>query len=178
MVIAITQNAHYTNDLEPNYLQSKDNFKAPQPEDSYGCSTDIWCTPIRVGTLKEFQVFSQRLFNYILDSHFYLTFCWTQQCTKMKTFHGKVYLLKLYWILWYIIVFFFQKDDITIRFWFSPSSDVNWCLEKFNSRLGCVLWKGGKIWIWKLKFEFETLLGLYLDKIWRFWRELQKSSAD
>ena len=41
MIIAITQNAHYTNDLEPNYLQSKDNFKAPQPEDSYGCSTDI-----------------------------------------------------------------------------------------------------------------------------------------
>ena len=41
MVIAITQNAHYTNDLEPNYLQSKDNFKAPQPKDSYGCSTDI-----------------------------------------------------------------------------------------------------------------------------------------
>ena len=23
---------------------------------------------------------------------------------------------------------FFQQDDITIRFWFSPSSDANWCL--------------------------------------------------
>ena len=174
MVIAITQNAHYTNDLEPNYLQSKDNFKAPQPEDSYGCSTDIWCTPIKVGTFKEFQgaeflvLFSSRscslalklslkshqmttffvqkrslseiiiiwvktlsfwtkqvaiwwLFNdhlrarelereekgttnYVpksntiqfLDSHFYLTFCLTQQCPKIKTFPGKVYLLKLY----------------------------------------------------------------------------------
>ena len=34
MIIAITQNAHYTNDLEPNYLQSKDNFKVPQPDSS------------------------------------------------------------------------------------------------------------------------------------------------
>ena len=25
-------------------------------------------------------------------------------------------------------LFFFQKDDITIRFRFSPSSDADWCL--------------------------------------------------
>ena len=39
-----------------------------------------------------------------------------------------------------IIVFFFQKDDITIRFWFSPSSDVILMLniEKFKSRLELV----------------------------------------
>ena len=62
--------------------------------------------------------------------------------------------------IYYIIhnVFFLQKDDITIRFLFSPSSDANWCLtdsqhweiQKFKSRLGCLLWKGGKIWISKV----------------------------
>ena len=32
-------------------------------------------------------------------------------------------------------VFFLQKDDVTNRFRFSPSSDANWCLtEKFKSR--------------------------------------------
>ena len=55
MIIAITQNAHYTNDLEPNYLQSKDNFKAPQSDFSMQLVYRYKCTPIRVGNLVALQ---------------------------------------------------------------------------------------------------------------------------
>ena len=62
-----------------------------------------------------------------------------------------------------MIVFFFQKDDITIHFRFSPSSDVILMqnIENFKLLYLFTLKRAGK-------FEFEIELESNVEKIRRF----------
>ena len=55
-----------------------------------------------------------------------------------------------------IIVFFFQKDDITIRFWFSPSSDV--ILLNFEK------WRNGELSKIGHHFSNKVIYKLMLSK--------------
>ena len=51
-------------------------------------------------------------------------------------------------------IFLSERQHYNSFLVFTLSSDVLLMLnvEKFKSRLGCLLWKGGKIWIWNWNF--------------------------